>query len=143
MPPSLSSSSSSSEVPVQYSTSDGEGGGSSSIAVDDSHCVNYSPSERLITISCKSAVSITDVYNQLNRDHNNNGILDKDQQQPGVWILNANVAINSGATLNIDSKDTKWLKIVSDGKTLAYAILVYGSLKIDSVNANFMESPNK
>ena len=33
------------------------------------------------------------------------------------------------STLNIDSKDTKWLKIVSDGKTLAYAIRVYGSLK--------------
>ena len=131
--PSSLSSSSSSELPVEYSTPDGEGRDSSSAGDDGSHCVNYSPSERLITISCKSAVSITDVYNQLNSDHSNNGILDKDQQQPGVWILNANVTINSGATLNTDSKDTKWLKIVSDGKTLAYAIRVYGSLKIDSV----------
>jgi parallel beta-helix repeat protein len=130
LPSSLSSSSS--EVPVEYSTPDVEGGDAGA-GDDGSHCVNYGPSERLITISCKSAVSITDVYNQLNSDHGNNGILDKDQQQPGVWILNANLTINSGATLNIDSKDTKWLKIVSDGKTLAYAIRVYGSLKIDSV----------
>ena len=73
LPSSLSSSSS--EVPVKYSTPDGEGGDSSA-GDDGSHCVNYSPSERLITISCKSAVSITDVYNQLNSDHGNNGILD-------------------------------------------------------------------
>ena len=77
LPSSLSSSSS--EVPVEYSTPDGEGRDSSSAGDDGSHCVNYSPSERLITISCKSAVSITDVYNQLNSDHSNNGILDKDQ----------------------------------------------------------------
>ena len=76
--PSSLSSSSSSEVPVEYSTPDGEGGDTGA-GDDGSHCVNYSPSERLITISCKSAVSITDVYNQLNSDHSNNGILDKDQ----------------------------------------------------------------
>ena len=94
MPSSLSSSSS--ELPVEGPTPDGEGRDSSSAGDDGSHCVNYSPSERLITISCKSAVSITDVYNQSNSDHSNNGILDKDQEQPGVWILNANVTINSG-----------------------------------------------
>ena len=60
----------------------------------------------------------------LYKDPNNND---------GVWLLNANVTIQPGSTLNIDSKDTKWLKIISDGKTLAYGIHVYGSMKIDSV----------
>ena len=83
-------------------------------------------------MSCKSPVSLTDIYEQLGElkirtlqkypDNNN-----------GVWLLNANVTIQPGSTLNIDSKDTKWLKIVSDGKALAYGIRVYGSLKIDSV----------
>ena len=96
---------------------------------EKAYCINYNPSERLITISCKSA-SLTDVYNQLN----NHDVLDKQppQQGEGVWILNANISIDKGATLNIDSKDTKWLKILADGTT-AYGIHVYGSLKIDSV----------
>ena len=38
-----------------------------------------------------------------------------------------------GSTLTIDSKDTTWLKIIADEKTLAYVIHIKGSLKIDSV----------
>ena len=37
-----------------------------------------------------------------------------------IWAFNAGIIIDKGATLNIDSKDTKWLKIVGgeegDGK---------------------------
>ncbi|MGB7956770.1 MAG: right-handed parallel beta-helix repeat-containing protein, partial [Candidatus Nitrosopolaris sp.] len=69
---------------------------------------------------------LSDVYNQVN----NHDVLDRQPQ--GVWILNANVTINKGYTLNIDPTDTKWLKIIADGTT-AYGIHVYGSLKIDSV----------
>ena len=86
-------------------------------------------------MSCKSPVSLTDIYEHSeelkirlctkNPDNNNNN--------NGVWLLNANVTIQPGSTLNIDSKDTKWLKIISDGNTLAYGIHVYGSMKIDSV----------
>ena len=47
--------------------------------------------------------------------------------------LNANITINKGATLTIDPTDTTWLKIIADGRTLAYGIHVLGSLKIDSV----------
>jgi len=91
-------------------------------------CVKYDNTKLMIIVSCKTA-TLTDLYNQLN----NRTILDKQQPNSGVWLLNANMTINPGATLNIDPKDTTWLKIVSDEKTLAYAIHVKGSLKIDSV----------
>jgi len=64
----------------------------------------------------------------------------------GTWFLNANLVIAKGATFQIDSTDTKWLKISSkvtrsstdDGSSgssirPAYWIDVHGSLKIDSV----------
>jgi mannuronan 5-epimerase len=90
-----------------------------------SSCISYDSTARLITVSCQSA-HLADVYNQVN----NHNILEK--QPHGVWILNANVTINKGSTLNIDPTDTKWLKIIADGTT-AYGIHVYGILKIDSV----------
>src|SRR5215216_1097937 len=50
----------------------------------------------------------------------------------GVWLLNAGIIIEQGATLYINSTDTSWLKIAADGQT-AYPILVSGSLKIDCI----------
>ena len=92
-------------------------------------CINYDSVRRMITVSCRSA-TLTDIYNQLNDP----AVLNKEQQQRnGVWLLNANITINKGATLTIDPTDTTWLKIIADGRTLAYGIHVLGSLKIDSV----------
>ncbi|MBV9178074.1 MAG: hypothetical protein JO297_13665, partial [Nitrososphaeraceae archaeon] len=95
---------------------------------NNTSCISYDPVRRLITVSCKSA-TLTDIYNQLK----NPDVLDKDPQQQGVWLLNANITIDKGSTLTIDPTDTTWLKILTDGKTLAYGIHVVGSLKIDSV----------
>jgi mannuronan 5-epimerase len=89
-------------------------------------CIKYDETKRLITISCKKS-TLSDIYNQINDP----AVLSKQQQ--GVWLLNANVTIKKGSTLTIDPKDTTWLKILADGKTLAYGIHVHGSLKIDSV----------
>lgn len=91
-----------------------------------SSCISYDAGQRMIRISCKSA-TLTDIYNQLR----NPDILDK--ESPGVWLLNANITIDKESTLNIDSTDTNWLKIIADEKTLAYGIHVHGSLRIDSV----------
>jgi poly(beta-D-mannuronate) C5 epimerase len=99
-------------------------------ALPESGCITYDATTLTITLSCSSPVSLTDIYEQLGAG---NSALYKDPNNDGVWLLNANVTILAGSTLNIDSKDTKWLKIISDGKTLAYGIHVYGSLKIDSV----------
>ena len=98
---------------------------SSSSYTASPYCITYDPTARLITISCISA-HLSDVYNQVN----NHEVLDRQPQ--GVWILNANLTIDKGSTLNIDPTDTKWLKIIADGTT-PYGIHVYGSLKIDSV----------
>ena len=59
------------------------------------------------------------------------GILDKESQK-GIWILNANLLISKGSTFYINSSDTTWLKIRSDGKT-AYSIDVFGTLIVNSV----------
>jgi poly(beta-D-mannuronate) C5 epimerase len=91
-------------------------------------CIIFDPSTRLITITCATA-NLADVYKQLN----NNTILAKQQSSSSgnVWLLNANLTIAKGATFYINSTDTSWLKLGSDG-TNAYGIQVYGSLKINS-----------
>jgi mannuronan 5-epimerase len=95
---------------------------------DSMPCVIYDPSDRLITITCGSA-SLTDIDNQL-KDAN---ILYKENNDDdAIWLLNAGIIVAKDATLYINSTDTNWLKIISDGNT-EYAIEVYGGLKIDSV----------
>jgi poly(beta-D-mannuronate) C5 epimerase len=99
-------------------------------ATNSAACISYDSTDNIITITCSSA-SLTDINNQLN----DNTILDRQQQQisdNGVWLLNAGIMIAEDAALYINSTDTKWLKIVSDGNT-PNRIAVYGSLKIDSV----------
>ena len=115
-----------------------QGGGGAALphaAGNGSGCISYDSVKRMITVSCSSA-TLTDIYNQL-KDPT---VLNREpqQQQPqqhrnGVWLLNANITINKGATLTIDPTDTVWFKIIADEKSLAYGIHVLGSLKIDSV----------
>ena len=106
-----------------------------SIASAAHSCINYNPSTRTISVSC-SSVRLTDIDNKLH----DASLLAK-QSANGVWFLNANLVIAKGATLHIDSTDTKWLKIsskVTRGAGItkiapAYIVDVHGSLKIDSV----------
>ena len=92
-------------------------------------CINYDPTTRMIAISCAST-NLAEVYNQLN----DNNILEKQESSSNtnVWLLNANLTIDRGSTFYINSTDTAWLKIISDG-TAAYGIDVHGSLNVDSV----------
>jgi mannuronan 5-epimerase len=101
-----------------------------------SSCINYDQSARLIIVTCASA-NLSDVYNELKDP----SILDIQKQRDSdssfsptnnVWLLNANLTISKGATFYVNSTDTSWLKIISDGTT-AYSIDVHGSLKVDSV----------
>jgi mannuronan 5-epimerase len=101
-----------------------------------SSCINYDQSARLIIVACTSA-NLSHVYNEL-KDPSILNI--QKQRHPdssfsssnNVWVLNANLTISKGATLYINTTDTSWLKIISDGTT-AYSIDVHGSLKVDSV----------
>jgi poly(beta-D-mannuronate) C5 epimerase len=100
-------------------------------ATNSAACISYDSTDNIITITCSSA-SLTDINNQLNYDT----VLDRQQQQQsdnGVWLLNAGIIISEDAALYINSTDTEWLKIVSDGNNTPNRIAVYGSLKIDSV----------
>jgi|SRR5689334_5191481 mannuronan 5-epimerase len=98
----------------------------SSPSEEDSRCISFNKPEKIITIGCVGNTHLTDIHSKL-QDRN---ILDR--QPDGVWLLNAGMVIERGSTLTVDSKDTKWLKIVADGNN-AYPITVLGSLKIDSV----------
>ena len=101
----------------------------STTAKDQNECISFDSKERLIEISCKEQTHLTDIYTKLQ----NPDILKKTQDAGNEsWILNAGIVVDAGSTLVIDSKDTKWLKIIADGK-IAYPITVLGSLKIDSV----------
>jgi poly(beta-D-mannuronate) C5 epimerase len=73
------------------------------------NCISYNGPARMITVGCRTTTHLTDIHNTI-PDRN---ILDK--QPGGVWLLNAGVEIDKGSTLNVDSKDTKWLKIIADG----------------------------
>ena len=90
----------------------------------------YDSEEKIITVNCKSA-NLTDIDNQLKDP----GILHKEtstNDYDAIWLLNAGIVVAEDAILYINSTDTSWLKIVSDGET-AYGIHVLGGLKIDSV----------
>jgi mannuronan 5-epimerase len=91
-----------------------------------STCITYDTDPNVITITCEQA-NLTDIDNEIR----NPDILHKESTDR-VWLLNAGMIIERGATLYINSTDTSWLKIAADGET-AYPILVSGSLKIDSV----------
>jgi mannuronan 5-epimerase len=88
-------------------------------------CITHDPEESTIRIDCEHA-NLTDIDNQLR----NPDLLHKETEN-GVWLLNAGMVIEEGATLYINSTDTSWLRIVADGET-SHPILVSGSLKIDS-----------
>jgi hypothetical protein len=72
-------------------------------------CINYNPSTRTITVSCSGPTSLTDIDNKLK----DTTVLAK-QSPNGIWYLRANMVIAKGATFNIDSTDTRWLKISSE-----------------------------
>ena len=83
---------------------------------ESNSCITYDLTENAIRISCKHT-SLTNIDNQIQ----NPDLLHKETTN-GVWLLNAGIVIEQGATLYINSTDTSWLKINADGET-AYPIL--------------------
>jgi hypothetical protein len=71
-----------------------------------------------------SPIRPTDIFNKLQ----NQDILKEEDGFSDIWISNAGIQIEMGSTFAIDSKDTKWLKIVSDGES-AYPTTVPGQPK--------------
>jgi mannuronan 5-epimerase len=106
-------------------------------ALGSSNCIFYDPSDKVITVKCKTA-NLRDIDNQL-RNPNILGMESKD----GVWKLNASIVVDEGATLYINSSDLSWLKILTkegdrgegkgDKELGTNIIEVFGSLEIDSI----------
>jgi mannuronan 5-epimerase len=97
-------------------------------------CIGYDPRNNTIVISCGNA-NLTDVYNALNANVSNPGILNKGPDK--VWTLNANIKVENNTYFYINSTDTSWLKINSTfsgvvGKEPNH-ILARGNMIIDSV----------
>jgi mannuronan 5-epimerase len=130
-------------TPSSFSLKNIDAVASSTILTPASNCITYNPSSRLITISCSSA-SLSDLYNQvidksaLTKENPNSSFVNNNNNEAKTWLLNASLKISKGTTFYINSTDTKWLKIISDGtsspsRALANHIDVFGSFKVDSV----------
>jgi poly(beta-D-mannuronate) C5 epimerase len=85
-------------------------------------------------VKCTTTTHIADVNTALN----NPQVLKKESS--GVWLLAANLVVAKGANLVIDSSDTTWLKILSDG-SVAYGLKNSGDLKIDTVKITSWNTP--
>jgi parallel beta-helix repeat protein len=98
--------------------------------------MDFIPLNTTIRLTCGSA-TLTDIYEVIEeykvalKGFGNIELIDKESKD-GIWLLNSNLVIGSNSSFTIDSTDTKWLKIYSDGKE-AYSIKVFGNMKIDSV----------
>lgn len=100
------------------------------MAAEMNSCISYNSQVNEISISCKN-VQFKDIANSLGGDKSilyqeSSNALEKN------WILKAGITVNKDATLNIDSDDVTWLKIVPRSAQ-PNPIKVDGSLNIDSV----------
>lgn len=105
-------------------------------------CATFNNRDRVITVSCDTTLS--GIKTAIGDDQ----ILRKENNE-GVWFLNSSIVVSRGAILTIDSNDTTWLKISSDGistgirgiqsetqgdQTTPYLIQIFGALYLDGVN---------
>ena len=98
-----------------------------------SACISYNLSNKTITVSCPSTTRLTDVEKALN----NLGVLKKEPNK--IWSLSSNLVVAKNASLLIDSSDTSWLKITSNGRE-GFGLKNYGKLEIDSVKITSWDS---
>ena len=99
------------------------------MAAEENSCISYNSQTNEIFISCKN-VQFKDIVNSL--DDQNILYRESDNVLEKNWVLKAGITVNKDATLNIDSNDVTWLKIVP-GSAQPNPIKVDGSLSVDSV----------
>ena len=90
---------------------------------DNNSCVYYDSPNRTIYL-CGGSTNLSTIDRIINSSDVLNNTSDKN------WILNANISIENGATLFINSTDTLWLKISSTG-SYPHSIIAYGNLVIN------------
>jgi aldose sugar dehydrogenase len=104
--------------------------------IEEEKCISYNKSEKLISITCKYA-DFTDVTREitdpkiLKHESTITTSTNTTENNEKVWLLNAGIIVEKDATLNIDSNNVTWLKIIPSKKS-PNAIEVDVSLKVDS-----------
>ena len=95
----------------------------------DNGCVYYDSANRTIHL-CGGSTNLSSIDRMINNSDVLNNTSDK------IWVLNANVSVENGATLFINSTDALWLKIKSSPyyphSIVAYGNLVMNGTKISS-----------
>ena len=91
--------------------------------INNNSCINYDNVNRTINL-CGGSTDLSMINRVLNRSDVLNNTSDK------IWILDANISIAEGASLFINSTETRWLKIVSS-PSRPHSIVAYGNLIID------------
>ena len=102
------------------------------IGLSKEGCFKYDSSASTVLVNCKSA-NLSYLYEVLKDPH----IIGKEGSK--TWILNANLEVNNGSTLYINSSDTRWLKLNSTGGH-SYNIVAHGNLLIDSAKITSWDS---
>jgi mannuronan 5-epimerase len=101
---------------------------------DNSLCIDFIRDNTTIRVTCGSAM-FTDIYKFIEKHRASikgiEGLVQKESGN-GIWLLKSNILVGSNSSLTINSTDTRWLKIYSNGSE-AYSIKVMGQMKIDSV----------
>jgi parallel beta-helix repeat protein len=104
------------------------------LSLNNNTCVEYDSVNRTINL-CGGSANLSTIHQVINRTD----ILDNTTNRN--WILNANISVESPATLFINSTDADWLRINSTAGR-AYAIVVYGNLIIDRTKISSWNSTN-
>jgi parallel beta-helix repeat protein len=93
------------------------------VSNNNNTCVIYDSINRTVNI-CGGSANLSTIDQVINSSDILNNTSDKN------WMLNANISVENGATLFINSTDTHWLRINSTAGR-AHSIVVYGNLIID------------
>lgn len=101
---------------------------------NDNSCILYDRANLTISL-CGGSTNLSTI----NQVINSSDILNKTSDKN--WILNANISIENGAKLFINSTDTDWLRINSTGDR-PFSIVVYGNLLIDRTKISSWNSTN-
>jgi parallel beta-helix repeat protein len=105
------------------------------VSDNNNTCVIFDNVNRTINL-CGGSADLSTIDQAINSSDILNNTSDKN------WILNANISVEDGATLFINSTDTDWLRINSTAGR-AYSIVVYGNLIIDRTKISSWNSTSK
>jgi parallel beta-helix repeat protein len=102
--------------------------------IQDNSCIYYDSANRTIHI-CGGSTNLSSIDRSINSSDVLNNTSDKN------WVLNANVTVDYGATLFINSTDAMWLKIKSS-TYYPHSIVTYGNLVINGTKISSWNPTN-